>query len=60
MSAWAGTAKASASVINRSFLITPFIPPKILRLGNGKMTGRAEKLLETEPEGFGFGVVLGR
>lgn len=44
MSACAGTAKPSASVISRSFLITSFIPPKILRLGNGKLAAGAKNL----------------
>lgn len=37
MSAWTGTAKPSAKMIIRSFLITSFIPPKNSDLGNGKM-----------------------
>lgn len=38
MSANAGAAIPSASVISRSFLITQTSPPEFLRLGNGKLT----------------------
>ncbi len=44
MSAWTGTPKPSASVINRSFLITSAISLKFVGLGNGKMPSEAEFL----------------
>jgi hypothetical protein len=44
MSACAGTAKPRASVISRSFLITLFISPKFVRLGNGKMIRKLKNL----------------
>lgn len=44
MSACAGMAKPMVSVISRSFLITGAIPPKNLKLCNGKLAVGAKNL----------------
>lgn len=44
MSACAGMAKPMVSVISRSFLITRAIPPKNLKLCNGKLVVGAKNL----------------